>query len=78
MPIREFGCPSCGGSLEEILAMNDESVLRCPSCGTPMERRLSVPARHRDGHGHAGAGTCCGRESRCDTPPCGDGGACCR
>lgn len=79
MPIREFTCAACGQSVEEIRRMDDSSLPPCPACGVPMERVLSTPAPHRTGgHGHGGAGTCCGRETRCDKPPCGDGEACCR
>ncbi len=76
MPIREFRCPGCGESVEVILRMDDPSVPACPVCGTPMERRISVPARPMSAGGHRSGGTCCGRETRCDRPPCGDGGTC--
>jgi putative FmdB family regulatory protein len=77
MPIYEYRCQQCGHSFE--LLLRDGSVARCPDCGsTSLDKLLSVPhvssqqATRQAGH------TCCGREERCDAPPCGEGEACWR
>jgi hypothetical protein len=42
----------------------------CPNCGSPrLEKLLSVPYVMSGERRPAGL-TCCGREERCDAPPC--------
>lgn len=77
MPIYEYRCANCGG-LVEVLVRSHASVPDCPNCGSPLAqgRQFSTPnvlsgeARRPTGR------TCCGREERCDAPPCSEGGAC--
>lgn len=77
MPIYEYICETCGNVSEYLeLSGNDEPV-KCRKCGsTRMNRILSAssftmqPSRREPGR------TCCGREERCDIPPCSRGESC--
>jgi putative FmdB family regulatory protein len=76
MPIYEYKCPSCG-QVSEVLIHSFFSPPgpRCPDCGHDMERRLSSPALVMEKANHSDA-TCCGREERCEHPPCSTGERC--
>jgi putative FmdB family regulatory protein len=78
MPIYEYRCEPCGRTVE-LLRRSGEAgdPVECPGCGGPMTRQFSAPGGIRVGDGRAGGSTCCGRDERCDSPPCG-GGSCCR
>jgi putative FmdB family regulatory protein len=77
MPIYEYKCKNCGEISEFLIHGHEgEQKLTCSSCGSvDLEKKLSVPAMVRTEH--SSGGTCCGRENRCDTPPCSSGGRCC-
>ena len=79
MPIYEYKCRKCGNGSEFLVhssaALDD---LKCPACGSKeLDRLLSVPGLVKNETRVPGT-TCCGREERCDTPPCSSGGSCCR
>lgn len=76
MPIYEYRCAGCGRVFESLraLAVADDPA-PCPDCGKAAKRILSAPAGIRMGAGRAPGSTCCGRDERCDSPPC-SGGAC--
>ena len=76
MPIYEYRCAGCGERVEVLIRSSLATPL-CPWCGSPLTDKLfstphimSSEARRQPGH------TCCGREERCGTPPCSDGGDC--
>lgn len=76
MPIYEYHCGTCGGRVE-VLVRSVMATPACPECGSPLTDKLfSTPhilsgqARRQPGH------TCCGKEERCDAPPCSGGGTC--
>jgi len=78
MPIYEYQCGVCGDKVA-VLVRSSAAEPLCPDCGSPLtEKVFSVPnvltgrANHPAGH------TCCGREERCDSPPCSDGSPCCQ
>nr|MBC7244456.1 zinc ribbon domain-containing protein [Chloroflexota bacterium] len=78
MPIYEFRCQACGAKFE-VWLRTPQDVVACPACGaTLLEKQVSAPAvvgtRSSDEVGR----TCCGREERCERPPCSDGGNCYR
>lgn len=76
MPIYEYHCRGCGEQVE-ILVRSAESIPKCPHCGAVLtERLLSVPYVMRGDSGRPKSQTCCGREERCNKPPCSDDGAC--
>jgi len=76
MPIYEYKCKSCG-RVSEVLVQGFFSppAPRCPGCGQDTERRLSPPSLVTEKGGHEGK-TCCGREERCEKPPCSSGNGC--
>jgi putative FmdB family regulatory protein len=77
MPIYEYRCAACGARVE-VLVRSPTTTPSCPKCGSPLTQGklfstphiLSTESRRPAGH------TCCGREERCDTPPCSGGGTC--
>lgn len=76
MPLYEYRCNQCGSVNEYLSRMGDTTNdLTCKSCkSNDLEKMISIttvptyPAPK-------GGKTCCGREERCDSPPCGTG--CC-
>ncbi len=78
MPIYEYHCSSCGSRVE-VLVRSHTGVPDCPKCGNPLaEGKLFSAAHVLSSESRRPAGhTCCGREERCGSPPCRDGGSCC-
>jgi putative FmdB family regulatory protein len=75
MPIYEYKCRGCG-EVMEVFTKNQAEAVKCPHCGSEeMEKLFSSSYMIRMGSSSPGR-TCCGREERCDTPPCSDGGVC--
>jgi putative FmdB family regulatory protein len=77
MPIYEYRCQACGAISEYLVGMRDDEQIQCKTCGSQaVSRILSAGSftlhRTQSAHGH----TCCGREERCETPPCSDGDSC--
>jgi putative FmdB family regulatory protein len=76
MPIYEFRCRSCHTRFEAWLRSSQDAVT-CPNCGaTLLEKQVSAPALVSTGRRQQAGHTCCGREERCEQPPCSDGGGC--
>ena len=74
MPIYDFRCQDCGEVSEFLVAnFSDSKTLGCGSRN--MERLISAPSLLRD-RTNAPGSTCCGREERCETPPCSTGERC--
>lgn len=77
MPIYEYQCDQCGSVQESIENVSDTGSSRtCSACGSGrMTRMLSrgVQARSQGIIADRGGSTCCGRQERCERPPCGDG-----
>jgi len=87
MPTYEYQCESCGYKFEKFQNMNDIQLKECPNCGEQIKRLISagigVITKHRNFYPSddrknniSTSGTCCGREERCDKPPCSDDGVC--
>jgi putative FmdB family regulatory protein len=76
MPIYEYRCQQCGERVE-IIVRSGTTTPSCPHCGTELLERLFATsfAMHR-ATPRSKAHTCCGKEERCDTPPCSTGGEC--
>ncbi|MHB8105338.1 MAG: FmdB family zinc ribbon protein [Dehalococcoidales bacterium] len=76
MPIYEYKCGACG-QVSEVLVQGffSPQPLKCPDCGHDMERRFSSPSLVTEKGNHSGK-TCCGREERCEKPPCSSGHSC--
>ena len=77
MPLREYRCTSCGAIIEHLELGGDPPPDRCSHCEGPLERIISAPGTVRVGTMRAPGKTCCGRDERCDSPPCDSGGSCC-
>ncbi|MDH4222288.1 MAG: zinc ribbon domain-containing protein [candidate division Zixibacteria bacterium] len=77
MPIFEYKCEDCGKVSEVFqLKAKQENTIVCPDCGSNrMKRLMSSPASFVMGSSSKET-TCCGREERCDTPPCSTDGTC--
>ena len=75
MPIYEFKCVECGAVTEVLMRGEDNGKPRCEGCGSPQVQKI-ISAFHSVSRGsNPGGTTCCGRDERCDTPPCsGDSG----
>jgi putative FmdB family regulatory protein len=76
MPIYEYHCAACGERIE-VLLRSTTSTPVCPECGSPLTDKLFSTSHVLSSQSRRPAGhTCCGRDERCESPPCSDGGAC--
>ena len=77
MPVYEYRCPNCGG-LVQVLVRSYADVPACPECGCPLVRGKLFSAPHvlSSAATRPAGRTCCGREERCGTSPCSNGGGC--
>lgn len=77
MPIYEYHCHGCGNRVE-VLLPSPESTALCPVCGQHLFKKLiSAPfVLQRSGSAEERESTCCGRDERCDAPPCAESGTC--
>jgi putative FmdB family regulatory protein len=78
MPIYEYRCKQCGKVSEILVGVGpDNSSLACQHCGShDLQKILSVSSFTFSESSRAPGTTCCGREERCDTPPCTTGDIC--
>jgi putative FmdB family regulatory protein len=77
MPIYEYRCKACGAISEHLIGIEQDESISCKNCGgQDVERVLSVASFMNRAIERAPGRTCCGREERCETPPCSDGGTC--
>ena len=76
MPIYEYRCKNCEEQVEVLVRSRTSNPPTCPNCGSSLlEKLLSVPYVMKGERRPAGL-TCCGREERCEAPPCSDAQAC--
>jgi putative FmdB family regulatory protein len=74
MPIYEYRCRDCGTIFETLVR---GEVTKCVRCGSiSLDKLLSVPAVLSAATARPAGHTCCGRDERCDAPPCSTGGPC--
>lgn len=76
VPIYDYRCADCGHVAELLVREAGSTPVRCPSCQGERIERLPSAARMVSAHRTQGS-TCCGREERCETPPCSSGGGGC-
>ncbi|MBN2123068.1 MAG: zinc ribbon domain-containing protein [Deltaproteobacteria bacterium] len=77
MPIYEYRCESCGSVSEYLVGMGNDEPIACRQCGSrDMNRILSASSFALQSSERLPGRTCCGREERCETPPCSTGGTC--
>ena len=75
MPIYEYRCRDCNETFEMLVRVG--TVVVCPHCGSEsLNKSLSAPVTLSGRTTRSAGRTCCGREERCDTPPCSEGGEC--
>jgi putative FmdB family regulatory protein len=75
MPIYEYRCCDCNTSFE-VLVRGEEAVA-CPNCGsTSLDKLISAPFISSGRTSRPAGQTCCGRDERCDSPPCSEGSTC--
>jgi putative FmdB family regulatory protein len=76
MPIYDFKCTRCG-TVSDIFVRDDNlDSVRCPNCGSSDIKKLfSSISLLRSNPAPKGM-TCCGREERCEGPPCSGGEEC--
>jgi putative FmdB family regulatory protein len=75
MPIFDYRCRQCGAVSEAFLRSQDAGSAKCPNCGSESLEKL--PSAFGVLHGARGeATTCCGRDTRCESPPCSADNVC--
>jgi putative FmdB family regulatory protein len=76
MPIFDYKCQACGQVFELLTrSSGEDGSPACPDCGSRnLEKLVSAPVILRNS-GNSGK-TCCGREERCEKPPCSGGQRC--
>lgn len=74
MPIYDYKCIECGKITEFLLTDSVSQSIRCPECGNQnMEKLISAASYIVKNDRSSHRATCCGRQERCNTPPCGSG-----
>ena len=80
MPIYEYKCMDCGKITEFLEGVGQEKIDKlCKNCKSKnLSKVFSKSFISISGHviGSQGGVTCCGRNERCQTPPCSDDGVC--
>lgn len=74
MPIYEYRCENCGAVTEFLQkSVTVPETVTCESCGSgKVVKLLSAPNVSLSEKRPAGK-TCCGSDTRCETPPCNSG-----
>jgi putative FmdB family regulatory protein len=70
MPIYDYRCRQCGQVHEVFAQKTDAAPAKCPSCGAEDLEKLLSSFNVVSDTARAGGKTCCGREERCEAPPC--------
>jgi len=77
MPIYEYRCKKCGAISEFLTGIETGEAITCQDCGSlEMEKIMSAPSFLSHATDRNPGHTCCGREERCEAPPCSSEGAC--
>ncbi len=79
MPIYEYKCGDCGKSSEIISRIGGQNdALQCKHCGSTSMTKIPTAASIAMNYSRPAGKTCCGRDERCDTPPCSTDSPCCK
>lgn len=79
MPIYEYQCEDCGKVSEIMVGIGRQSdALQCKYCGSKALDKIPVLASIVTTPSQPSGRTCCGREERCDRPPCSTNETCSR
>jgi len=76
MPIHEYRCQICGEQVELLVRSGMSVPPACPNCGNSLLEKLLSAPHVMTGKRRPAGRTCCGREERCETPPCSEGMMC--
>lgn len=76
MPMYDYRCTDCGQVHEVFLRSAADPPPTCPGCGSERLERLISAFHVVNQPAGLGGTTCCGRDSRCDSPPCSTGDVC--
>ena len=77
MPIYDYRCGNCGERVEVLVRSGGEEP-RCPNCGGALLEKLFSTAYLMSGKSRPPGPTCCGRQERCEAPPCSTAETCWR
>jgi putative FmdB family regulatory protein len=75
MPTYVYECTQCG-EFERQQSISEPPLGRCPTCGGEVRRLIAggtgfIMKGRGSSNSHCDRATpCCGRETRCDRPPC--------
>jgi len=82
MPIYEYQCLKCHKISEFLIGVGQgDAKIQCKHCGSKELNRIFSKSFVTMGRGiqdSYNGKTCCGRDERCEKPPCFDGGQCTR
>ena len=77
MPIYDYACIDCGHKFEYMHQISSVGQPICPACSSKeVSKLVSIPGLIKAGATKQGGQTCCGREERCEKPPCSTDGHC--
>ena len=77
MPLYEYRCQNCNAVSEIYTGMGDlNDPLSCKNCGSFQLVKLISATAPVTISSHPKGKTCCGREERCEKPPCSGGEVC--
>ena len=77
MPVFEYRCTECDATFEVRIRQGDG--ISCPDCGGHrLNKLISAPVVLSGKTARPPGRTCCGRDGRCDSPPCSEGSDCWR
>ena len=80
MPLYEYRCAKCDRISEFLVGVGKgKTEIKCEHCGSEEMIKVISASFVSSGKGIVGSQhgkTCCGRDERCDTPPCSDDGTC--
>ena len=79
MPIYEYQCSKCGTVSEMMMGIgSQDNALQCKHCGSNALNKIPTVASIATHYSRPKGKTCCGRDERCDTPPCSTDSPCCK
>lgn len=71
MPIYDYRCSDCGKVSEIMVGVSGHSeTIQCKHCSSTSVSKMPAMASIATHYSRPHDKTCCGRDDRCDTPPC--------
>ena len=79
MPIYDYRCSDCGNVSEIMVGIGAHTdTVQCKQCGSTSINKVPTVASIATNYARPHGKTCCGRDERCDTPPCSSESPCCK